>query len=256
MKSAKIVIFASGVLIVAALGIIGVTNQQSSQQARDGSPVEPRRDRPSAASQDSTPSAFDASPNAKPPPVAASPSGSSPLTTEESSGEPQNDPLEESTPMPSTSLSQELVPVRDLFDTAIPGVRSRTQLPMLVPEALPASILSEPIYVTHLEEPNFYSLTLGVTPNCTANVCSLGSIEAERGSTPYPGEFSETVQLAQGVQGYFQPMSCGASCSLPVVGWRYEGAFYRVYLKLPGSDAEVRDTLIEVANSAIAPGSR
>lgn len=244
MKSANIVILASGVLIAAAIGIGVATSQRSSAPARSDFSVETQRDRPSTSS------------DANSPAVVASPSGSPSVPAEESLvGTPEDYSLEEST-MPTTSLSQELMPVRDLFDAAIPDVRSRTQLPMLVPEVLPASVMSEPIYVTHTEEANFYSLTLGVTPDCTANVCSLGSIEAQRGSTPYPGEFSETVQLAGGVQGYFQPMSCGASCSLPVVGWSYEGAFYRVYLKLPGSDAEVRDTLIAVANSAIAPGSR
>jgi hypothetical protein len=183
-------------------------------------------------------------------------------------------PSEEPSPMPLLSPNPPLEPSASSVQAGVPSpnlpstlaakmaevettVRSRTAVAMLMPDWLPEDVLEEaPFYLSQDSATDHYSIVLGLTPDCHANVCSAGSISAERGGAPYPEEFSDTVPLIQDIQGYFQPMTCGASCSPPVIGWAYEGAFYRIYLKMDGSEETVRARMIDVANSAIAHDAR
>lgn len=175
-----------------------------------------------------------------PPSVAASPSPA----PDDAAQSPQTTALSIDTPLP------------DYLSAVLDQVKQQSQVPVLLPSSLPDEITSDPIYVTVEGDADYYNLTLGLVPDCTANVCSVGSLSAERGGEAYPDEFSSTVTLANGISGYFSPMACGASCSPPVLSWEYDGAFYRLYLKLGGEDAEVEAQMAAIANSAITAGPR
>lgn len=243
MKRTRIVIFATGVLVAAAIGAVVATRQVDGTFGGDRTSLSS-----SELSQPSLEGAADV------PPSPSSSVDSLPLAPEDTSVADQTD-YEDSTPMAPVT-EQPFTAVRDLFEPAIAEMRSSTQVPMLLPDVLPSSVLSQPIYIHHEEDASYYNVVLGLTPGCTANVCSIGSVQARQDGAPYPEEFSETVELAQGIQGYFQPMTCGVSCSPAVVGWSHGTAFYRIYLQVPGSDAEVRAMLVDAANSAIARGAR
>lgn len=237
MKSATIALLVTGSVTAAATGFVIATHQATEQNPGNAT----------------------AELNQSQPSLAPSPDRDlNPTTSSQDlvSDDAQPFPTEDSNPMLSTPLAPKLTPVRTLFDAMIPEMRSHTQVVLLLPDALPASVVEETLHLHHTEDARHYSIVLGLTPDCTANVCSVGSIEAELDGAPYPEEFSERVTLAQNIQGHFQPMTCGASCSPPVIGWSYSGAFYRIYLKLPGSDAEIREELIAIANSAIEIGPR
>jgi hypothetical protein len=242
MKRTRIVIFATGALLAAAIGAVVATRQVDGTFGGDRTSLSS-----SELSQPSLDGAADI-PSPSPPSVDLLP-----LAPEDASVADQPD-YEDSTPM-APATEQQLTAVRDLFEPAIAEMRPNTQVPVLLPNALPSSVANQPIYIHHEEDASYYNVVLGLTPGCTANVCSLGSVQAMQDGAPYPEEFSETVELTQGIQGYFQPMTCGVSCSPAVVGWNYGTAFYRIYLQVPGSDAEVRAMLVDAANSAIARGA-
>lgn len=240
MKAATIALLVTGSVTAAATGVVIATHQATEQDAVNATvEINPAQ-----------------SSSAPAPDQDLNPTVPSQDLVSDDSDYVHHASTEDSNPMLSTPLPPTLTPVRTLFDAVIPEVRSRTQVVLLLPDALSDAVLDEPIYLHHTEDTRHYSIILGLTPDCTANVCSVGSIEAELDGTPYPEEFSERVNLAQNIQGHFQPMICGASCSPPVVGWSYAGAFYRIYLKVPGSDAEIREDLIAIANSAIERGPR
>jgi hypothetical protein len=240
MKAATIALLVTGSVTAAATGVVIATHQATEQDSVNATAELNQAQSSSAPTPDQD----------------LNPTSSSQDLVSHDSDDVQHASTEDPNPMLSTPLPPKLTPVRTLFDAVIPEVRSRTQVVLLVPDALPDTVLDEPIHLHHTEDPRHYSIILGLTPDCTANVCSVGSIEAELDGAPYPEEFSERVNLAQNIQGHFQPMTCGVSCSPPVIGWSYAGAFYRIYLKLPGSDAEIRAELIAIANSAIEVGSR
>ena len=65
------------------------------------------------------------------------------------------------------------------------------------------------------------------------------------------------MTLAQNIKGHFRPLTCGASCAPPIIGWEYKGVFYRISLKGVGQSPEIEgETLAKMANSAIVAGAR
>ncbi|TAF57838.1 MAG: hypothetical protein EAZ61_00305 [Oscillatoriales cyanobacterium] len=95
-------------------------------------------------------------------------------------------------------------------------------------------------------------------PDCRGNACLFGTIAARRGSGDYyelNEPFAQTIELADGTPGYFNPSVCGASCAPPVLEWEYGGSRYRLELK-GLAEAEALEVLAMVANSAIAAGDR
>ena len=90
--------------------------------------------------------------------------------------------------------------------------------------------------------------------NCGANACFLVSFGAERGGTP---SFRRTVKLRGGRTGYFKPLTCGGSCSPPIIEWKSRGNLYRIQAKIPDStDAGQQRRMVAAANSAIGAGPR
>ncbi|MFN6068408.1 MAG: hypothetical protein ACK45T_14795, partial [Pseudanabaena sp.] len=60
-------------------------------------------------------------------------------------------------------------------------------------------------------------------------------------------EEDESVSLADGIQGYFVPWVCGASCNDAQVYWDKNGFRYAVGIKVGN-----KNNLIQMANSAIS----
>ena len=63
--------------------------------------------------------------------------------------------------------------------------------------------------------------------------------------------------LRGGRTGYFKPLTCGGSCSPPLIQWRSRGNLYEIQAKIPdSSDAAAQRRLVAAANSAIGAGPR
>jgi hypothetical protein len=100
-----------------------------------------------------------------------------------------------------------------------------------------------------------WSFALAGAPNCGgATACFLASFTAERGGTP---AFRTRVRLRGGIPGWFKPLSCGASCSPPVLQYRRRGVLYEISANGPDrTNAAARRRLVTAANAALRIGPR
>lgn len=113
-----------------------------------------------------------------------------------------------------------------------------------------------------------YDISIGYRKGCDfANSCRIGSVEARKLSDRSPSldkahppepdvngvvrhrsdEEAGSVSLAGGIQGYFVPWVCGASCNDAQVYWDENGFRYAVGIKVGN-----KNNLIQMANSAIS----
>ena len=160
----------------------------------------------------------------------------------------------EASPPTSTPTSAPAAVAKE-FRAIIGRVKQGAGVALLLPEALPASITARPLYVEGVGEKNGYTLTLASRPRCGANSCSVGFFGAAKGETL--AEEFDRVSLAGGIDGAYKPLSCGGSCSPPMIEWEYEGALYTIQLNVDsGDDERDRQTLVNLANSAIKAGPR
>jgi len=97
--------------------------------------------------------------------------------------------------------------------TSLERTDTKTPLAILLPSRL-ALDYSGKTYASGTGGRNSYGLSLAGAPNCGANACFLVSFGATRGGTP---SFRRTVALRGGRTGYFKPLTCGGSCSPPMI---------------------------------------
>ena len=96
---------------------------------------------------------------------------------------------------------------------------------------------------------NRYTFEINASDDCGANVCFLAQFQGERGGEP---AFRREVDLANGITGYYKPLSCGGSCSPPMIQWIQGGVLYSIQAKLGVTGrAAQRRAMIRTANSAI-----
>ncbi|HEX8208041.1 MAG TPA: hypothetical protein VF587_18395 [Solirubrobacteraceae bacterium] len=96
---------------------------------------------------------------------------------------------------------------------------------------------------------NRYTLEINAADDCGANVCFLAQFQGEKGGEP---SFTREVDLAKGITGYYKPLSCGGSCSPPMIEWVQGGVLYSIQAKTGVSGrARQRRAMIANANSAI-----
>lgn len=142
--------------------------------------------------------------------------------------------------------------VAQAFRSILPQIKKQTRVPVLLPGELPSALARRNIYAKGKGTPEGYEITLTSRPDCGANSCFIGSFEAKRGEQP---SFKREVQLAGNIKGYYQPLSCGGSCSPPVIEWISDGVLYHIQLDVQWrtklNPEEEERAMIEVANSAI-----
>ena len=96
---------------------------------------------------------------------------------------------------------------------------------------------------------NRYSFEVNATDECGANVCFLAQFTGEKGGEP---SFRREVALARGITGYYKPLTCGGSCSPPMIEWVQRGVLYAIQAKLGVSGrARQRRAMVTAANAAI-----
>lgn len=128
-------------------------------------------------------------------------------------------------------------------------VADRTSVPVRVPRSIDLDF-DGTAFASGEGSRRGYSLSLAGSADCGgANACFLATFSAERGGTP---AFKRTVKLANGVTGYYKPLSCGGSCSPPLLEWKQRGVLYAIQAKVASQgDAAQRTTMVRAANSAI-----
>ncbi len=166
---------------------------------------------------------------------------------------------EETEDIPASPATVPSEPLPPLLTEVLPQVKAQTDVPILLPSTVP--LPEETLYTDVTADPQGYQIDVGYTPNCRGSTaCALGMFAAKRTEGDYyevDEPFEETVQLAEGIEGYYNPMRCGASCSPPVMEWTRDGVRYRLELKGATADPDRElEIFIDMANSAIAVGSR
>ena len=147
-------------------------------------------------------------------------------------------------------------PVAPEIRGALPQLKRKTKLPILLPSKLPYARASNGQKLNFAVAGNArsWSVSLFYGRTCGANACTVGAITAGRGGKPYTG--FRRVGLAKGLHGYFKPTTCGASCSPPTIEWVYRRVLYRIELAVDAKGARERALVIGTANSAINAGPR
>jgi hypothetical protein len=133
-------------------------------------------------------------------------------------------------------------------------VDARTPLAVLLPDALDLDF-DGPVYASGSGGRRAWSFALAGSPQCGgATACFLASLRARRGERP---AFRRKVRLRGGIPGWFKPLSCGASCSPPVLQFRRRGVLYEIAAKVPDATvAAQRAGLVRAANEALRRGPR
>ncbi|MDQ5808757.1 MAG: hypothetical protein M3320_08790, partial [Actinomycetota bacterium] len=94
-----------------------------------------------------------------------------------------------------------------------------------------------------------YTFDVNATAECGANACFLAQFSGEEGGEP---AFRREVDLAGGRTGYYKPLTCGGSCSPPMIQWVQGGVLYSIQAKLGVSGrVKQRAAMVRAANSAI-----
>jgi hypothetical protein len=136
----------------------------------------------------------------------------------------------------------------------IARVDASTPLAILLPDSLDLDFAGT-VHASGSGGRRAWSFALAGAPNCGgATACFLASFTAQRGGTP---AFRTRVRLRGGIPGWFKPLTCGASCSPPVLQYRRRGVLYEIAAKVPDATAAAqRARLVAAANAALRAGPR
>jgi hypothetical protein len=152
--------------------------------------------------------------------------------------------------LPATA-SAKTIDLPDVFQDVLPKVKAKTDVPILLPQSYRSD--SEKNVPTGVGHKRSYTLSIGAVENCGgATACFIADFAAKRGAKP---SFTRKVRLRGGRTGYFKPLTCGASCSPPMLEWRKGGILYWIQAHA-GTAGQEKRRLVKLANSALFHGPR
>lgn len=152
--------------------------------------------------------------------------------------------------VPATA-SARIVDLPSTFGDVLPEVKEDTKVPVLLPQRYRTD--AEDAVPSGKGRRRGYTLSLAAVPDCGgATACFLADFSAKRGARPH---YTRKVRLTGGRTGYFKPLTCGASCSPPVIEWRQDGVLYWIQAHA-GTKRQEKRRLRVMANSAILHGPR
>jgi hypothetical protein len=138
-----------------------------------------------------------------------------------------------------------------LFEDVMPEVKENTEVPVLLPQRYRSD--SRRNVPSGGGSADGYTLSIAAARNCGgATACFLADFSAQRGEEP---NYTRVVKLIGGRTGYFKPLTCGASCSPPVIEWMEDDVLYWIQAHA-GTGKQEKKRLRRMANSAIRHGAR
>lgn len=159
----------------------------------------------------------------------------------------------------SQSNSETPQSLPDGFDSTVHTVKAKTLVPILLPSALPDPIGKAKHTVVQSVAKDAYAISLyyesgGGDAAFAANFTG----QAKPNYNPEDLANAERTSLAQGLIGFFTPVSCGGSCAPANLWWQQNGTLYEIQLKLSPtlSEQEQQKALTAAADSAITAGPR
>jgi hypothetical protein len=144
------------------------------------------------------------------------------------------------------AASARTVDVPKLFATQLERAHAQTEVAILLPQTMRSDFRR--FHPEGRATANAWRFDVGAVRRCNqATACFIAEFKGVRDGRP---SGRRTVRLSRGRTGYFQPMSCGASCSPPSVEWRERHTLYSIQAKV------AKRELVRMANSAIRNGPR
>jgi hypothetical protein len=137
-----------------------------------------------------------------------------------------------------------------LLTPAVADVKQQTPLPILLPNTMQMDV--DPLYATGVGSAKEYSIGISSVKHCGANACFIADFEARKGGKPWG---TRKATLAGGVKGRYTPLSCGGSCSPPILEFKLKGVTYRIQGSF-GPAKRNRANIVKMANEAITQGPR
>lgn len=146
------------------------------------------------------------------------------------------------------------------FASSVRAVKAKTHVPVLLPSSLSDPIGKAKHTVVQSVTEDSYEISLyyklGVGDSGFAAYFA-GQAKPDFSPEDLPG--LERTPLAQGLIGFFSPVSCGGSCAPANLWWQQNGILYQIQLNLPSALSE-RDQqkalMVVAANSSITAGPR
>jgi hypothetical protein len=147
----------------------------------------------------------------------------------------------------------------DGFASTVHTVKAKTHVPILLPSALPDPIDKAKHTVVQSVARDGYTISLYYeSGEGYAAFAANFTGQAKPNYKPEDLANTERTSLAQGLIGFFRPVSCGGSCAPANLWWQQNGTLYQIQLKLSStlSAQEQQKALTAVADSAITVGPR
>lgn len=144
-----------------------------------------------------------------------------------------------------------------VFSSALSEIRAKTHVPVLLPSELPTPFDDADHAIVEKATTDEYAVSLyyqlGVG---NAGFAAGFSAQGKPGYSPRDLGNTRPVKLADAIDGFFRPVSCGGSCAPANIWWEKNGTVYQFQLRLSSSASEQdqKKTMIELANSAIDAG--
>jgi hypothetical protein len=146
----------------------------------------------------------------------------------------------------------------DIFVSVLAEVKAGTTVPVLLPTELPKPFSDAKHAIVGKISANKYEVTLDYGSGGNAGFAA--SFSATRDAKYSPQELGNVreVKLANGVAGFFKPVSCGGSCAPANLWWEQGAVLYQIQLKLSSTlpEKEQLGTIAAVADSAIKADPR
>jgi hypothetical protein len=131
---------------------------------------------------------------------------------------------------------------------ALQRIAARTDIAVRIPARLSLDFGGR-VFASGSASRHRWTLGLDGARDCGADVCFLARMTGEHGGRP---SFRRRVRLARGITGRYKPLTCGASCSPPVIQWVQRGVLYAIQAKVGAAGAgPQRAAMVRAANSAI-----
>jgi hypothetical protein len=147
--------------------------------------------------------------------------------------------------------SAKVIGLPKLFEDVLPQVKAKTEVPVLLPQSYVSDAKRH--VPSGSGRKRGYTLSIAAIRNCGgATACFIADFSAQRGEDPH---FTRKVDLIRGHTGFFKPLTCGASCSPPMIEWVVDDVLYSIQAHA-GTEQQERNRLRKMANSAIRRGPR
>jgi hypothetical protein len=150
-----------------------------------------------------------------------------------------------------SAASAKAIDLPELFANVLPKVKSKTEVPVLLPQTYISDAKKH--VPSGSGRKRGYTLSIAAIRDCGgATACFIADLRAQRGEDPH---FTREIALTGGRTGFFKPLTCGASCSPPIIEWVEDDVLYSIQAHA-GTKKQEKRRLRKMANSAIRRGPR